>query len=115
MISVAVTAKLICVFVFAYADYWFSHEAAHIAVVCKYLSGNNFPETTFVRTIVVPRKVFITTYVAYRFHLDFVFLIVLVVSAWLVCITTLNKCKVYLSVLYEPFIVTFYVLLYGHI
>ena len=29
MISFAVTAKLICVFVFAYADCWFSHEAAH--------------------------------------------------------------------------------------
>ena len=27
-ISFAVTAKLICVFVFAYADCWFSHEAA---------------------------------------------------------------------------------------
>ena len=25
-----VTAKLICVFVFAYADCWFSHEAAHL-------------------------------------------------------------------------------------
>ena len=25
-----VTAKLICIFVFAYADCWFSHEAAHI-------------------------------------------------------------------------------------
>ena len=24
------TAKLICVFVFAYADCWFSHEAAHL-------------------------------------------------------------------------------------
>ena len=33
LISFAVTAKLIliCVFVFAYADCWFSHEAAHIA------------------------------------------------------------------------------------
>ena len=30
VISFAVTAKLICVFVFAYADCWFSHEAAHI-------------------------------------------------------------------------------------
>ena len=29
LISFAVTAKLICVFVFAYADCWFSHEAAH--------------------------------------------------------------------------------------
>ena len=28
LISFAVTAKLICVFVFAYADCWFSHEAA---------------------------------------------------------------------------------------
>ena len=29
LISFAITAKLICVFVFAYADYWFSHEVAH--------------------------------------------------------------------------------------
>ena len=29
LISFAVTAKLICVFVFAYADCWFSHVAAH--------------------------------------------------------------------------------------
>ena len=28
MISFAVTAKLICVFVFAYAKRWFSHDAA---------------------------------------------------------------------------------------
>ena len=33
LISFAVTAKLICVFVFAYADCWFSHEAAQI--LCK--------------------------------------------------------------------------------
>ena len=32
LISFAVTAKLICVFVFAYADRWFSHEAAHMFV-----------------------------------------------------------------------------------
>ena len=30
LISFAVTAKLICVFVFAYTGCWFSHEAAHI-------------------------------------------------------------------------------------
>ena len=30
LISFAVTAKLICVFVFAHADCWFSHEAAQI-------------------------------------------------------------------------------------
>ena len=30
LISFAVTPKLICVFVFTYADCWFSHEAAQI-------------------------------------------------------------------------------------
>ena len=30
LISFAVTAKLICAFVFAYADCWFSHEVAQI-------------------------------------------------------------------------------------
>ena len=30
--SFAVTAKLICAFFFAYADCWFSHEAAHVLV-----------------------------------------------------------------------------------
>ena len=30
LISFAVTAKLICVFVFAYAIRWFSHDAAQI-------------------------------------------------------------------------------------
>ena len=32
LISFAVTAKLICVFVFAYADCWFSHEVAHLFI-----------------------------------------------------------------------------------
>ena len=30
LISFAVTANLICAFVFAYADCWFSHETAHL-------------------------------------------------------------------------------------
>ena len=30
LISFAVTAKLICIFVFAYAKDWFSYDAAHI-------------------------------------------------------------------------------------
>ena len=30
LISFAVTAKLICIFVFVYADCWFSHVAAHL-------------------------------------------------------------------------------------
>ena len=34
LISFAVTAKLICVFVFAYADCWFSHEKAQMYSYC---------------------------------------------------------------------------------
>ena len=33
LISFAVTAKLICVFVFAYAKSWFSHDAAHLMLI----------------------------------------------------------------------------------
>ena len=33
LISLAVTAKLICVFIFAYAKIGFSHEAAHLNLV----------------------------------------------------------------------------------
>ena len=29
LISCAVTAQMFCVFVFAYADCWFSHDMAH--------------------------------------------------------------------------------------
>ena len=35
LISFAVTAKLISAFVFAYADCWFSHEAAQMSVILK--------------------------------------------------------------------------------
>ena len=34
LISFAVTANLICAFVFAYADCWFSHAAAHFISRC---------------------------------------------------------------------------------
>ena len=36
LIRFAVTAKLICVFVFAYVNRWFSHDAAHffIPLIC---------------------------------------------------------------------------------
>ena len=34
LISFAATAKLICAFVFAYADCWFSHAAAHVVINC---------------------------------------------------------------------------------
>ena len=32
LISFAFTVKLICVFVFAYAKHWFSHDVAHISL-----------------------------------------------------------------------------------
>ena len=35
LISFAVTAKLICVFVFAYAKGWFSHDAAHLVTTMQ--------------------------------------------------------------------------------
>ena len=47
LISFAVTAKLICAFVFSYADCWFSHGAAHLChlqlfafwvILCDFLS-----------------------------------------------------------------------------
>ena len=38
LISFAVTAKLICVFVFAYAKCWFSHDAAQIYFSSSYLN-----------------------------------------------------------------------------
>ena len=38
LISFAVTAKLICAFVFAYAKIWFSHDAAHIKSQNKRMS-----------------------------------------------------------------------------
>ena len=33
LISFAVTAKLFCAFVFAYADYWFSHAVARLKLI----------------------------------------------------------------------------------
>ena len=38
LISFAVTAKLICVFVLAYAKCWFSHDAAHLVSLQNMLS-----------------------------------------------------------------------------
>ena len=46
LISFAVTAKLICVFLFAYVDCWFSHEAAHLLYTsmeqCLFVSDLEF-------------------------------------------------------------------------
>ena len=48
LISFAVTAKLICVFVFPYAKCWFSHEAAHILFVQKIMKNAEW----FAQTII---------------------------------------------------------------
>ena len=51
LISFAVTAKLICVFVFAYAKSRFSHDEAHISIkdigeiVAVVVFGFNVPPT----------------------------------------------------------------------
>ena len=37
LISCAVTAQLICTFVFAYADRWFSHVTAQFIKCCLYI------------------------------------------------------------------------------
>ena len=42
LISLAVTAKLICLFVFAYADCWFSHGAAQMYMMID--ENQDWPE-----------------------------------------------------------------------
>ena len=44
LISFAVTAKLICVFIFAYADCWFSHDAAQIMNNSSFLRKQFFSQ-----------------------------------------------------------------------
>ena len=44
LFSFVVTAKLICVFVFAYADCWFSHGVAHFPFPEVSLSEQNTNE-----------------------------------------------------------------------
>ena len=38
MVKTKVTAKLICVFVFAYAKCWFSHDAAHFILMVIFIN-----------------------------------------------------------------------------
>ena len=55
LISFAVSVKLICAFVFANADCWFSHEAAHtctllfsvILVLCVFVSKQVLSDNLF--------------------------------------------------------------------
>ena len=42
LISFAVTAKLICVFVFAYAKCWFSHDVAHLMIPVTFVAFRFF-------------------------------------------------------------------------
>ena len=51
LISFTVTAKLICVFVFAYAKRWFSHDAAQI-----FVSGAELKWLTVVHALYVLSK-----------------------------------------------------------
>ena len=46
VISFVVTAKLICAFVFAHADCWFSHVAAHFMLLHSY-SNMEFTSYSF--------------------------------------------------------------------
>ena len=61
LISFAVTAKLICVFVFAYAKIRFSHDAAHFMRRCikhlhhSCLTWSETPNTIFTRRLILFR------------------------------------------------------------
>ena len=48
LISFAVTAKLICVFVFAYAQCWFSHDPAHFRLIEDKPAGSHTVEVSVV-------------------------------------------------------------------
>ena len=45
LISFAVTAKLICVFIFAYAKRWFSHDAAQMLSILNKLKQAKYHDT----------------------------------------------------------------------
>ena len=51
LISFAVTAKLICIFVFAYAKCWFSHDAAHM---CFRLPPIRYENLKSIQYLLVP-------------------------------------------------------------
>ena len=42
LISCAVTAQLICAFVFTYAEIWFPHDAAHLIIIAETVWIENF-------------------------------------------------------------------------
>ena len=52
LISFAVTAKLICVFVFAYAKRWFSYDEAHIDSLDDYFCCDIISNSLKVRSFI---------------------------------------------------------------
>ena len=53
LISFAVTVKLICVFVFAYANRMFSHNEAHITTVNQFFVANYFHLFVFIFVAII--------------------------------------------------------------
>ena len=47
LISLAVTAKLICVFVFAYAKCWFSHDVAQMLCCYDLMCRSGWPNVYY--------------------------------------------------------------------
>ena len=66
MISFAVTAKLICVFVFAYAKSQFSHNEAQII-----LGAKSRPDNECILTLTVPGILFTSMHCRLRFFFVF--------------------------------------------
>ena len=61
LISFAVTAKLICVFVFAYAKIWFSHDVAQMVLSCNCCFGVLLPfNTMYVITLLLGKPLVIS-------------------------------------------------------
>ena len=67
LISFAVTAKLICVFVFAYAKCWFSHDAALVEPLC--LISRKMPMKRKMRKINGRENKFFLQYTSCSFQL----------------------------------------------
>ena len=70
LISCAVTAQLICAFVFAYANFWFSHAAAHIGIL-GYMSTEStydmFMCEMFLKIVI---SIYVCVYVVIKFLIN---------------------------------------------
>ena len=72
LISFAITAKLICVFVFAYTKSRFSHDEAHLSDFFKYKTHLNIKskQSCLSNFYVRKKKVQGTTCTMYMYHHD---------------------------------------------